>query len=295
MPIRKILVPLSGRYDPQESNSLDRPALIAGLSAGQRLAAHVEVLCVTAPASRPEIPLAAWVPGHTVDQLITNIEEESEERHKRARASFEAAIGMLENRPDPGSADTVGFSVEFVDCAGEVREVVGARGRLADMIVVANSPERWRLQYRPILDAVLCDTGRPLLVSPPNPHANIGHRIAVAWNGSIEASRAVAAMADFAPQGAKVAIMSIDENGVSAPTAEDAAAYLRRHGIESEIVEMNGDSRSSGDLILDRALEEKCDLLVMGACIHSRAHRMVYGSMTATVLARPEIPVLMAT
>jgi len=295
MPVRKILVPLSGLYDPEDPESLDWPALDTALSVGQQLAAHVEVFCITGPPREPKTSLATWVPGHSVDQLIDMIEEEGEARHKRARASFEAAINRLDKRPTIASDVCAGFSVNFVERVGEIGESVSVQGRLADLVVVANSPEGWRLQYRPILDAALRDTGRPLLVSPQKPWPSIGRRIAIAWNGSIEASRAVSSLLGVIRPGAEVVIMSVEENGAPASTAKGAADYLRWHGVESDILELEGDARSSGDVILDSALDDNRDLLVMGACIHSHVHRVAFGSMTETVLSRAEIPVLMVT
>ncbi len=293
MTMRKILVPLSGRFDPDDLESLDWSALETGLKVGQQLGAHVEVLCVIGPPSEPEKALAAWIPSYGVEKLIDMIEKEGEARHKRARSSFEAAINGLEKRPTITSEASPGFSVDFAEHVGEIRESVGLRGRLADLVVIANSPERWRWHYRPILDAALRDTGRPLLVSPLKATPNLGRRVAIAWNGSIEAARAVAALLDFVRPGAKVVIMSVAETGTVAPGVEDVADYLRWHGVESKALELRGDERSSADLIVRRALASNCDLLVMGASVHGRAHRVVFGSMTETVLSRAEIPALM--
>ena len=295
MPVRKILVPLSGRYDPEDPESLDGPALATAFHVGQRLKAHVEVCCITASPGEPELSLASWVPGHSVEQLINLIEEESEARRKRARASFEASLDSLAERPAIASDICSGFSARFVEHVGEIGESVSVRGRLSDLVVVANSPEEWRLQYRPILDAALRETGRPLLVSPQKSWPTIGSRIALAWNGSIEASRALTSLLGVVRPGAEAAIMSVEEGGALASTTEDAADYLRWHGVESEVVKLEGDARSCGDVILDRALDDGCDLLAMGARVHGHIHRAVFGSMTEKALSRAQIPLLMSS
>jgi len=293
MPIRKILVPLSGRFDPDDPESLDWPALVTGLEVGQQLEAHVEVLCVTGPPRDPERAVAAWIPDYGVEQLFSMIEKEGGARHKRAKSSFEAAINGLEKRPAITSDASPGFSVDFVEQVGEIRESVGARGRLADLVVIANSPERWRRHYRPILDAALRDTGRPLLVLPPKEPVSIGRRVAVAWNGSIEAARAVAALPGLIRPGAEVAIVSVREDQPAEPGVGDVTDYLRWHGIESKFFVLQGDAHPSGDMIVRYADKNNCDLLVMGAVMHSRAHGVVFGGMTETVLSGAQIPALM--
>lgn len=49
MDIRKILVPLSGRFDPADSESLDAPALQTALGLARHLDARIEVLSVIGP------------------------------------------------------------------------------------------------------------------------------------------------------------------------------------------------------------------------------------------------------
>ncbi len=293
MPIRKILAPLSGRFDPADPESLDWCALETGLKIGQELQAHLEVLCVTGPLHQSEKTVAAWLPGYGLKQLSDLLEKEGEARSKRARSSFEAAISNLSQRPHIAPQACPGFSVDFVELVGEIRETVGLRGRLTDLIVIANSPERWRWHYRPILEASLRDTGRPLLVSPPKAPPSVGRRIAIAWNGSMEASRAVTTAVGFLQPGAEVLIISAAENNEAAPAVKDVVDYLRWHEIESTPLELKGGRRSGGDAVIDRVLASNCDLLVMGACIHSRAHRAIYGSMTETVLSGAQITALM--
>ena len=295
MAIRRILVPMSGRYDPDDPESLDSSGLEIGLKLGQQLQAHVEALCVTGPPREPEKAFAAWIPGYGIRQLIEIVEKEGAARHQRARSAFDAAIRGMKEPPAITSDAVPGFTVEFTERAGDIRETIGIRGRLADLVVTANSPERWRWNYRPILDAALRDTGRPLLVSAPNAPPRLDRRIAIAWNGSIEASRAVAALLDVIQPGAELVILSVAEDGTAAESLQDVADYLRWHGLDAASVELEGGARSGGDLILSRALETGCDLLVMGACIHSHARHVVFGSMTETVLSSAQISALMVT
>src|ERR1700687_1344760 len=47
------------------------------------------------------------------------------------------------------------------------------------------------------LDSALFDTGRPVLVAPPTSPASVGKRVALAWNGSAQASRVISAALPF--------------------------------------------------------------------------------------------------
>ncbi|WP_299558512.1 hypothetical protein [uncultured Sulfitobacter sp.] len=57
MKLRKIGVPMSGRYDPHDPGNLDGPVFGVALSYAEAFRALVEVLCVTEPAAPG---LSAW-------------------------------------------------------------------------------------------------------------------------------------------------------------------------------------------------------------------------------------------
>ena len=100
MHIRKILIPLSGRYDPDDSADLDVPALQTGLSAARQFAAHAEILCVTGEPSKPDDGRSAWMLGQGMRELIKMMEKEGEARRGRARAAFERAVAAFEPPPE---------------------------------------------------------------------------------------------------------------------------------------------------------------------------------------------------
>ena len=51
MSVRRILVPLSGQYSPNDPVSLEFPALETGFLVGRKFDAHVEVFCIEAEPS----------------------------------------------------------------------------------------------------------------------------------------------------------------------------------------------------------------------------------------------------
>jgi len=61
MPIRKVLVPLSGQHDPADPDSPERPALETAFLLGRRLDAHVEVCCIKADLTH--LPASFKSPG----------------------------------------------------------------------------------------------------------------------------------------------------------------------------------------------------------------------------------------
>lgn len=293
MPIRKILVPLSGQYDPQDPESLELPALETGLALGRRYDAHVEVFCIEAEPSEARTHLAPWIPGAAVDELLDRLDTESESRRKRAQALFDAASARFHptklSEPDADS----GFSANFVEQIGEVRGSLAVRGRLADVIVTA-CPQLAAEAARPLmLEVALRETGRPVLICPKTTSDIFGRHVAVAWNGSAEASRAVAMAMDFLVAAEEVVVISINEAGVFRPDAESLVDFLRWHGVGARSVTLDGTAASAGDMLLEQIGEAGADLLVMGAYTRDRIRRLIFGSVTGTVLSQTTLPVLM--
>jgi nucleotide-binding universal stress UspA family protein len=63
--------------------------------------------------------------------------------------------------------------------------------------------------------------------------------------------------------------------------------------VTSEAVEVPGGG-NVGRALLNRAIEHRADLLVMGAYGHSRMRELVFGGATRHILRHMTIPVLMS-
>lgn len=286
-------MPLSGQYDPADPESLEKPALETAFNVGRRFKAHVEVFCIEAQPSEAHGHLAAWMPRLAVDDLLNTIEKESDKRRERARELFEAVANSFSapriSQPDPKA----GFSVNFLERVGEIGGSLSVRGRLADLIVTACFPLDQDGSVPPMLEVALRDTGRPLLISRPTASETFGQKVAVAWNGSAEAARAVGLAMEFLTAADEVVVLSVNEDGSFQPSGDSLAEYLQWHGIRSRTVTVAGSAASAGRILLEQVAETGADMLVMGAYTRDRVRRVIFGGVTGEVLARMTVPVLM--
>lgn len=286
-------MPLSGQYDLDDPESLERPALETAFLLGRRLDAHVEVYCIEADLTHGESPLSPWVPGSSVDVLIDMIAKESTERRERAFSLFQAVadrfLAPRMERSDPKA----GFSASFLEQMGEVSGSLSVRGRLADLIVTACFPLDQGGGMPLILKVALRETGRPVLISPSTFCDPFGKKIAVAWNGTSEAARAVGMANEFLAHADEVVIISVNEEGPFEPGGDSLAEYLQWHGISSRIVTVDGNVLSAGPMLLEQVKEAGSDMLIMGAYTRDRMRRVIFGGVTGEVLAHMPVPVLM--
>lgn len=293
MAIRKILVPLSGRYDPEDPESLEKPALETAFALGRRLNAHVEVFCIEAQPSKTFGHLSPWLPTYGMEDLLDMIAKESDKRRDRAGKLFEQVTSTFSAPRLSASDPKAGFSVNFIEQIGQAAASVPVRGRLADLIVTACFPLEQGGCMPAILEAALSETGRPVLISPPVARETFGKKIAIAWNGSAEAARAVGDAMPFLEAADEVVVISVKENGAFEPSGESLAEYLRWHGIDARIVTDDQDGASTGQRLLDQVAQARADMLVMGANTRSPLQRIIFGGVTGEVLEKMPVPVLM--
>jgi hypothetical protein len=150
-----------------------------------------------------------------------------------------------------------------------------------------------------VLGEALLACRMPCLILPPGTGAAPGfERIAIGWNGSLEAVRAIHAALPLLAAADEVRIFDgagarDDENGEDGLPFFEPYGYLARHGIAVRLHTIHADAQAAGSALLEEARRMRADLLVMGAYGHSRLRERVLGGATRYVLAHAEIPVLM--
>ncbi|ODN69293.1 Universal stress protein family protein [Methylobrevis pamukkalensis] len=227
--------------------------------------------------------LAVPIPA---DYLVGAVEE----AERQARAAAEA-FGKLAT--DAG----VGHEARTVTVlAGSTSPLVG-QAHLSDLVIIGqeddDNPEPMR---GALIEAMLFDAGVPVMVVPrgwDEPLA-VG-RVLVAWDGGSTAARAVhEAMPVLEHAGSVEIVIVPGGKGWNGEPGSDVATYLARHGLDVSVTTVNRDADNIADALNGYARETGADLLVMGGYGHSRLREFIIGGATSDMLARAEIPVIIA-
>lgn len=168
------------------------------------------------------------------------------------------------------------------------------RARSHDITVV---PIDDGLDIAYVVQDLVFESGRPIYLMPRS--GGGGHRldiVTVAWDGSRAAARALADALPFCSlaKTVRVAWVSGDNDKTMSGSAADICRNLACHGIEAEAVDIPADGRNAGTALLADCKASGTDLLVMGAYGHSRAREFVLGGATRSVLASPELPIILS-
>lgn len=231
-----------------------------------------------------------------IEQAVTQVRNHEEAFLGAARQEFEACCRRFrmpvvsDEAPPPPSARWEAYT-NFVDRGSKVVR----HARLADLIFVRRPDADSGAGYEDLVDQILDGSGRPILLVPPRPAIGTCGRIAIAWNGSIESTRAVATALDLIGAAETVDIVIAESTRTPGSVGRKLGTYLACHDVRANRhVLTDRRNRSAGEAILDKCAELKSDLLVMGAYTHTRLQERVFGGVTRHVMAHADLPVLMA-
>jgi nucleotide-binding universal stress UspA family protein len=228
------------------------------------------------------------VPGHFISGAAVGlpgiIAGEARKSRKNAQdllAAFEAAAAKS------------GISGESIleKCATfETPELLVEYARLRDLTIMPESNDRW------YAEAVMFGSGRPTLILPQNPRSRpfeLG-TVAVAWDFSRAAARAVSDAMPLLEKAKKVRIVTVlnEKRLDDKHSAEELAKNLSRHGIDVVLDRVDARGRPAGGVLEAYVASHELDLLVMGAYGHSRLREFILGGATNSLLSQPPLPIL---
>lgn len=270
-------------------------ALSAALSLGQSFSCRVDVLHVELDAEASIPILGDGMSGAVVSQMIDSLRETAKTRREQASRLFDELCvrkGLAVVEPDKALTDGE-FGVSYTHVVGIEADEISRRGVLADLTVLARPEVDSDLDLSQSLDAALFDTGRPVLLVPNTPTEAFLKTVAIAWNGSREAARAVVIALPFLRQAENVVLITARESAVKAEPSE-LMNYLAGHGINAKTWAFTPGEDSIGDSILIEASKADASMLVMGAYGHSRFREMILGGATRSVVSDAQLPVFLA-
>ena len=274
MAYNDILVALTSYPEPTPVSVVDDAVSVAAA-----LGAHIAAL---------SCEMHVQVPGHFISGSVVGlpgvIAGEAGKSRKNAQdllAAFEAAAAKS------------GVSRESIlqKCKSfEVPDLLVEYARLRDLTIMPASNDRW------YAEAVIFGSGKPTLILPESPRPRpfeLG-AVAVAWDFSRAAARAVADAIPLLEKSKKVRVVTVlnEKHMDNKHSAEELSKNLSRHEIDVVLDRVDAKGRPIGDVLEAYVASHASDMLVMGAYGHSRLREFVLGGATKSLLLKPPLPIL---
>ena len=187
-----------------------------------------------------------------------------------------------------------GAAAGWREIEGRESEVIGAYGRLFDLIVIGRTKAGAAARWRESCETALFESGRPVLLASADAPKTIGKVVVVAWNGSTESARTIAFGMPLLLGAERVEVLSVQGHMVPGPSGAEMSSHLLRHGISANSRTLVADQRPAGEVILDEAGDLGADLVLKGAFTRSRFRQVVFGGTTQHILDFAMVPVLLA-
>ena len=258
----------------------DSLAANVALALATKLDAHVSGLYVAS---------LGTVAYSTLETVVFQVQE-ADELYRAALAQRDPWMRRLADR---------GISGEWLVAQGEPVEAICHAARWCDLVVaerpqlVADAPIGWGIVSRTVFGA-----GVPVVVVPESAKpTQVGERILVAWNHSLESARAIHGALPLLRQAGEVLVLdggaSVNPVGARHLPALDIAAYFARHGVRAQFRPFAA-TGNYGAGILDAAHAAGSDLIVMGAWGSSRIAELVLGGATRHLFQYSNVPLFVA-
>lgn len=259
---------------------------VAGLGRALDLAAtlNAEVTAIIHHVDIPPIhePLAG---------LVIDIDGLSKAAEALSRARGEELAQALRHQAE---RIALPLSVETLRAERLAGDLFASRARTYDLTILvsdSDSPD-----HALLVEEILFRSGGPVVVLPPEEGSVHLNTVAVAWDGSRAAARALRDALSVLREARRVVVLTADsDKPISPEGVKQVLEFLRGHEIAAQhrsVIAAKGST--IGDVLQRAALDEDAGLLVMGAYGHSRMREFVLGGATKSVLGSVRLPLLMS-
>jgi len=166
--------------------------------------------------------------------------------------------------------------------------------RYFDLALLAWDAEAMSAQD--MAQSLVFGAGVPVILVPPSTKGGSVDHIAIAWDGSRVAARALHDALPLLSAGGRVSVVTVeDEKSLSGfGIARTLADSLQRRGYPAEAVNITLDGKTIATALQDAALSGGAQLLAMGGFGHSRLRDFILGGATKGVFSDLRLAVLLS-
>jgi nucleotide-binding universal stress UspA family protein len=224
-------------------------------------------------------------------ESVVSLEAMARTVEERSTAECDRVKALLERAPGPGHEPQVTRRRVHMGAAFDVASV---EARYFDLSILPWSAKR--VAGHDLAQALLFGSGRPVVLVPAGTSNKRVDHIAVAWDESRAAARALGDALPLLSRGVRISVLTVgDEKALrDSAMSESLAAALARRGYEVQAVDLALGGRTIGAALQAGAQEQGAQLLVMGGFGHSRLREFFLGGATQGILTDLKLPVLLS-
>jgi len=278
-----------------EGNAADLAVLESAFTLAKTMNGHVDALHVSLAASDAAeyAPNSDFARGDGLRNSLQTLHARAETSANTARQAFVACCeryGVIEagsagNRPRL----TARWHTETSEALERLIETARHRD-----LVIAGHPSSGHLWPRRLIESLLIETGRPLLLIPPGAELRGIRTVTLCWKEDAPSARALTAALPLLLHAKKLGIVTVREGPAQTlESGRDLAEQLARHGMDASAELLWESGKSPIGHLRAAAAAQRADLMVMGAFSHSRTRELLFGGCTQAALDGIDRPVFL--
>lgn len=276
-PKRLAYIPLMTYPDSAPDNSVEAATVFAS-----ELGSELHMTTFAARIPRVSTPIGGLLLD--IPQMIRGAEENSRARCRDLQSLVQKSVGA-------------GFRVQ---CAtrdsepGSAGALASSEARYFDLVVLPWSKET--VSVSDFSQAVVFGSGRPSILVPPAIRSRPIVHVAIAWDASRVAARAVADLMPLLASDCRITVLTVQDEKLlpGRNIAEALSDSLIQRGFVAEARNVALAGRAVAEALQEAAIETGAELLAMGGFGHSRVRDFVLGGATKGVFADLRLPVLLS-
>src|SRR5579863_338591 len=268
MAIKDVLLPLTGEPNAAAIAAIEKCTAVAGDFGARVTAIAVEEDILV----RPKVVISSDIDNAEAAAAVRSVSDA-----RGLLKAFDAAANRFSVRNEQRISrfSLADIPANFVEPA-----------RLADLSLFSVKPDDSRSEK--ILERLIFESGRPILICPEDRARELAvafDRVAIAWDHTAPAARAVADALPLLQEATEVRVFT---------ATDDKTPTETEHGIDATFETVKIAGSSVGKVFEAYVRKNRIDLLVMGAYRHSRLNEIVWGGATKTVIGQPPCWVMMS-
>ncbi len=223
--------------------------------------------------------------------LLINVEAMAQAAEHRSKAECERLHSLIEREARP---DTEVVLANRKVTLGAALDAAATEARLFDMALLPWSAET--VASQDMAQAVVFGAGVPTILVPESARSEPVEHIAIAWDGSRVAARALCDALPLLSAGGLVSVVTVrgEKPLAGSSLAQNLAASLERRGYSAKAVDIALQGGTIAEALQDAALSQGAQLMAMGGFGHSRIRDFILGGATKGVFSNLRLPVLLS-
>jgi nucleotide-binding universal stress UspA family protein len=230
--------------------------------------------------------------SNALSRFLLNVPEMIRQAEALSRQRGEHLLALVK---ESALSAGIGVTTNMVSAPlAALSDIAAVQARYFDSVLIGLEPGN--VTSRMTAETVIFGAGRPSILLPDLCDVGAMDHVAIAWDGSRVAARAVGDALPLLQRATRISILTVlDEKPLKEnDAAERLVGSLRSRGLAAEIAPIRTEDCPIAETLQQRAIERGASLLVMGGYGHSRVRDFVLGGATQGILSDPLMPILIS-